>query len=121
MTTTLELRGRTVNIKDTGGRVPPGAVYCGRPNPARGLPDTGYGNPFPIRNYADPADRERVCDQHESLWRRRLSTEPGLAAKLLRDLDSKTLVCFCRADQRCHTQTYRLLCAEIRAGLIRTI
>jgi hypothetical protein len=65
-----------------GGRIPPGAVYCGRGSP--------WGNPF--RLSGNGMNRDEVCDRYER------EILPNLDVTILR---GKDLVCFC-APKRCH-------------------
>src|SRR5579872_4984478 len=97
-----EIRGRVLNFHAIGRTIPTGAIYIGRSSRKYGLTDAGWGNSHPIRDYADPAERDRVCDAHEADMRNRLATEPGFAQRLLDALDGRDLVCFCTVPrQRC--------------------
>lgn len=80
---------RVLNIYACGGKIPPGATYCGRANRKLGLPASPYHNPFRMR---DEADRSYVCDQFER------EVLPKLNVEALRGQD---LICYC-APKRCH-------------------
>jgi hypothetical protein len=66
-------------------RIPPGAVYVGRPSK--------WGNPFVIGTHGD---RNAVVDRYAD-W---LMQQPRLVAALA-ELRGKDLVCWC-APARCH-------------------
>ena len=77
---------RVLNTKTD--RIPPDAIYCGRPSP--------FGNPFTIGR---DGTRDDVCDKY-ALW---LPTQPSLVALLPR-LRGHDLACWC-APARCHCET----------------
>lgn len=76
---------RVLNIKDSGGQVPPGAVYVARP--------TKFGNPYIIGKHGT---REEVIAK----YRERLLASPDLLARL-GELRGRDLVCFC-SPLKCH-------------------
>lgn len=81
---------RVLNLKHTGYRVPPGAVYVGRAMRAFNLTGSEYGNPF------KPKDRtlasRRVCLAKYQAWVEvRLVGEPDW----LEPLRGKDLCCWC--------------------------
>jgi hypothetical protein len=92
-----------------GSRIPPGAVYCGRPGP--------LGNPFPVDVYG--ADRavdlhRRWLTGHMSMaeldglsccWDGSLIVLRQRVLALLPDLRGLTLVCWCGIDGPCHVDT----------------
>jgi|TARA_R110000823_G_scaffold243702_2_gene367885 hypothetical protein len=62
-------------------------IYIGR--------GSKWGNPFSIKDYSDPADRERVIE----LYRKRVL--PRFTAKEIAFLRGWDLLCYC-APQPCH-------------------
>lgn len=79
------------NHRDT--RIPPGAVYVGRPSP--------FGNPFShlpdtTAQWHVPT-RDTAIDAFEA-W---VYTQPELIERIRRELYGKDLVCWC-APKRCH-------------------
>lgn len=61
---------------------------------------SAFGNPFPILDYTDPKERDRVCDLFES-W---IHKQPALLQRVRAELKGRNLVCFC-APARCHADT----------------
>lgn len=70
-------------------RPPPGAVYVGRP--------TKWGNPFPLDDASNGAERVRVLREYET-W---LLAQPELRAAMRQELAGRDLVCWC-APLACH-------------------
>ena len=81
-----------LNIRDTKGRVPPGAVYIGRANPRYRLRSSNWRNPFVI---GKDGTREEVIAKYE-----RYLIESGLINQI-GELRGKDLVCWC-APEPCH-------------------
>ncbi len=80
----------------------PNAVYCGRPSP--------LGNPFPMSN---ESDRDRVCNQYQQWFNRKIESKDGAVLKELRRIwsigakeGSVALACYC-APKRCHCDTIK--------------
>lgn len=78
---------RVLNIKDSGGQVPLGAVYVARP--------TAFGNPFIIGKHGT---REEVIAK----YREHLLASPELLARI-GELRGRDLCCFC-APLDCHAR-----------------
>lgn len=72
-----------------GWRMPPDAVYIGRP--------TKWGNPYKLRPPHD-RDRQFLMD----LYRSHLLQRPDLMEAAKRELRGKDLACWCPLDQPCH-------------------
>ena len=73
-----------------GWRMPPGAVYVGRP--------TKWGNPFPV---GEPGEDGLPMDRSETVarYRRYIGTRSDLDP---RELRGKDLVCWCPLEEPCH-------------------
>jgi hypothetical protein len=78
---------KVLNIRHD--HIPKDAVYCGRRNRKRNLPDSPYRNPFVMKK---ESDRDQVCDRFEREILPTLDISP---------LRGKDLVCWC-APLRCH-------------------
>lgn len=75
---------RIQHRRTPGWRVPPGAVYVGRPG--------RWGNPYTT------GDRAAAVDQYRQ-W---LTTQPDLVAAVRRELAGRDLACWCPLDKPCH-------------------
>lgn len=75
-----------ISLRATGGKLPEGAVYIGRPSI--------WGNPFEIGK--DGSRREVIAAYTD--W---LARQPGLIARARRELKDKSLACWC-APAACH-------------------
>ena len=84
---------RVLNIKATGGVVPPGAVYIGRANRKYGLPESKWNNPYRIR-------KQGKRDEVIAKFREYLLGNARLMAEL-HELRGRDLVCWC-APLPCH-------------------
>lgn len=90
---------RVLNIRDTGYKVPEGAVYIGRPSK--------WGNPFKIgeKHPADghPLTREEVIEYYKNALPIMLTDtdDKGNLILNLEELRGKDLVCHC-APLPCH-------------------
>ena len=69
-------------------------VYIGRRNRKRGLEESPFHNPFPMKN---EADREKVIKKFEEYIR----ANPELMKKAKAELPGKVLGCYC-APKPCH-------------------
>lgn len=78
--------------------IPPDAVRVDR--------GTKWGNPYVMRDHSD-AERNRVCNQFESL----MLKQPGFVAAVKAELRGKDLVCWC-APKRCHAETLMRIANE---------
>ena len=88
-------RGRTLNLRD---RAAFDAVRSG--SAVRIDRKTDWGNPFPLRKEAGPAERREVIEQYREYLADAIDSgkvDPGRLAKL----DGKALACHC-APQPCH-------------------
>ena len=85
MNITANRQPRVLNKRNIRGRLPPNAIYCGRPSP--------WGNPFMIGR---DGTREQVIAKYEA-W---LTSQPDLMARLPQ-LKGFDLVCWC-APLSCH-------------------
>ena len=85
MNITENRQPRVLNKRNIRGRLPPNAIYCGRPSP--------WGNPFMIGR---DGTREQVIAKYEA-W---LTSQPDLMARLPQ-LKGFDLVCWC-APLPCH-------------------
>lgn len=76
-------------------------VYIGRDNPALGLRDIGFGNPFSHKAVSRAefrvATRQEAIERYEA-W---LLQQPQLIARIKRELRGKILGCWC-APLACH-------------------
>lgn len=72
-----------------GWRMPPGAVFVGRPSK--------WGNPYKVGTRAAPTHEAAVV-----LFRDYLARWPEMVEAARHELKGKTLVCWCRPDQPCH-------------------
>lgn len=94
-----ETPSRIQRSRRQGWRMPPGAVYVGRPtvwqNPF-GLPGTNAMITEATREDCVRAHREMVAGECAALGR-----VPGY----IRQLRGRVLACWCRLDQRCHADT----------------
>jgi hypothetical protein len=88
-------------------------VYIGRDNPALGLRDVGFGNPFSHK--AVSSAEFRVATRQEAIERfdAWLLTQPALLERIKRELKAKVLGCWC-APLACHGEVL----ARIANGLI---
>jgi hypothetical protein len=79
--------------RTSGWRMPPNAVYVGRP--------TRWGNPFKV---SDVTSLNQNWKQAEAVERFRewLSSQDGLQAAVRKELAGKDLACWCRLDLPCH-------------------
>jgi Domain of unknown function (DUF4326) len=80
---------RLQRSRERGWRMPPGAVYVGRP--------TRWGNPFPVgpdqdRGAAVAAYRQWLAQPEQAPLRERIRAE----------LHERDLVCWCPLDEPCH-------------------
>lgn len=81
--------GRPVRVqrrRAAGWRMPPGAVYVGRP--------TRWGNPFTIAEHDRPGAVTR--------YRAALRADPARLAAVRRELGGCDLACWCPLDVTCH-------------------
>lgn len=88
---------KVLNIYHTKGVVPDNAVYIGRANAKLKLPNSGWGNPFVLKN---ESEREAVVETYRQWLDKQVSTGAITVEKLL-TLAGKDLVCFC-APKACH-------------------
>ena len=91
--------------RSKGYRLPPGAIYVGRP--------TVYGNPWRIgdpdtgtRPDGSPWDAEDLVRWYRGWMVEILRHHPDF----LDPLRGHDLACWCRSDQRCHADTLLELC-----------
>lgn len=89
---------KVLNLRDTGYKVPDGAVYVGRGNSRYGLLNSKWGNPFKVSGKTTliSGSREDVVKR----YRLHLLTHPTLKDDL-HELRGKDLVCWC-APFPCH-------------------
>lgn len=99
-TTVVNIRPLPPNPADW----PPDHVYIGRPMPARGLPDEGWGNPFRIDETMSRDDAVAAYDEY-------VRARPHLVSRVQRVLAGKTLVCWC-APEACHGDVLARLADE---------
>lgn len=76
--------------RSKGWRMPPGAVYVGRP--------TRWGNPYPVSQHG-PAGACRLFEQY-------LLSRPDLVEAARQELAGKPLACWCSLDQPCHADVW---------------
>jgi hypothetical protein len=89
----------------------PNIVYIGRANTTYDLPQSDWANPFLITS---EQTREEVITRYEEYIRK----NPELMARLS-ELEGKTLVCWCKKDDRdaaCHGDVLLKLLRELRNG-----
>lgn len=90
------------NMKDEAR---PNFVYIGRAMPWRHIEGSPWGNPFKVKDWGIEASlRHYRTHILGKLLNRELD---------IRDLDGKTLVCWCRAGEPCH--------ADVLIDLIRLL
>jgi len=77
---------RVQRQRAAGWRMPPGAIYVGRP--------TRWGNPFTIV--------EHDCPGAVARYRAALLSDPARLAAARRELGGRDLACWCRLDVPCH-------------------
>lgn len=85
-----------------GYKMPPGAVYCGRP--------TKWGNPFVVgclSEYGDIPDSQTAVDFYRA-W-----IDKGLRRIAMQELRGKQLACWCPLDRPCHVD---VLCELANQG-----
>lgn len=81
--------------RTTGWRMPPGAVYVGRP--------TKWGNPYRVGDPHPLNAGQFISDARQAVELfRAASTGPGFRAHVRRDLRGRDLACWCALDQPCH-------------------
>jgi hypothetical protein len=91
------MKTTVVNIRDAACD-----IYIGR-GKGGAIPRQGYGmfgNPIPLKNYRDPAERQRVIDEYRVYFENRLANDAEFAAAVMQ-LKGKRLGCFCKPLQ-CH-------------------
>jgi hypothetical protein len=94
-------KGKALNYYGLGKIIPPNAVFCGRPDSKKGLPDNGFGNPHWLRNPGVLAERLHCIDVlYVPGLDRRLKTDAQFRDRV-RGLHGKDGVCFC-APLYCH-------------------
>jgi hypothetical protein len=79
--------------------MPADAIYVGRP--------TRWGNPYaigaPHPDHGRPMTRDDIIELYEALIDHAPgATGPRAAGEIRAELAGRDLVCWCRADQRCH-------------------
>lgn len=81
-----------------GWRMPPGAVYVGRP--------TMWGNRYQIGTWSNKLGREvQTVEEAVQLYREIIwddPTSPHMAGWVREQLRGRDLCCWCRLDQPCH-------------------
>lgn len=78
---------RVQRKRSAGWKMPPNAVYVGRP--------TRWGNPFKV-------GIDGTLDEVITLYRSWLEVELGLNPNFLEPLKGKNLACWCNLDNKCH-------------------
>lgn len=79
-----------------GWRMPPGAVYVGRPSRWR--------NPFRVGDelFVNVSGHRLSHEKAAGLFRAAIQFNPGLQRQVRHELRGRDLVCWCRLDQPCH-------------------
>lgn len=85
---------RVLNIRDTGYKIPQGAVYVGRAMPRYGLSSSKWGNPYRVQGYGGSL-RQAAHRTAVKLYREYLLNHPELAQAARQELRGKDLVCWC--------------------------
>jgi len=93
------LANRIQRKRVRGWKMPPNAVYVGRP--------TKWGNPYKISEY----ERGVALDFYKSYILNKLKADPTL----LDPLKDKDLACWCPLDKPCHADVLLELLKELGA------
>ena len=86
-----------INIKDTGYKIPEGAVYVGRANPRYHLSASKWANPLTIREVHALITRLTEKEAHQfavNWYKEYLAANPVLLEDLY-ELKGKDLACWC--------------------------
>lgn len=102
---------RVQRSRAKGWKAPVGAVYIGRPSAWQNPQKLPWKKPT-------PAQRLLAVQYFEMYLRECLQKVPGAKETLVRELDGKTLMCWCAVDQPCHGDAILRLIQEVKAGKI---
>jgi hypothetical protein len=114
-----------INVINVRSGIPkkPNFVYCGRSNPRLGLVGSVLGNPYPLNNPDDEAERAVVIERFAGWLEARVNRkDPPILSELVRmrnlvlEHGSVDLGCWC-APKRCHCDVLK---AEIEK-LLRAV
>ena len=94
---------KVINIRDTGYKVPEGAVYVGRANSRYHFSASKWGNPMTVREIhalRPGLSKEEAYQVAVNWYIKYLAVNPELF-KAIHELEGKDLACYC-APLPCH-------------------